>query len=103
MNDPELTQVQEGEYTLSGELTFQSVPQVWRTGNRLFDGANKVSINLAAVSRADSAGLALLVDWTRWAQHHDATIQFVDIPAQMLAIARVSGLDSILPLVRSQT
>jgi phospholipid transport system transporter-binding protein len=36
----------------------------------------------------------------REARRRDTEVQFLNIPAQMLAMARVSSLDSILPLGR---
>ena len=89
------------QFELSGELSFQSVPAL--TGHiepLLQDNADLV-IRLDKVSRADSAGVAMLVEWQRLAQLQGKSLQFLDIPEQMLSIVRVSGLDSILPLSRS--
>lgn len=91
----------EGRFLLSGTLSFATVPAVWRESAGLFAADPPVlRIDLRGVERSDSAGLALLVEWMREARRHDREIRFVNIPAQMLAIARVSGLDQILPLAR---
>jgi len=50
------------------------------------------------VVRADSAGLALLVEWMRAARRAGRPLRYRAIPPQMLAIARVSSLDQVLPL-----
>jgi phospholipid transport system transporter-binding protein len=52
------------------------------------------------VERSDSAGLALLVECLRQAHQSGKSLRFFNIPAQMLAIARVSSLDQVLPLQR---
>jgi len=57
-----------------------------------------IYIDLQAVERSDSAGLALLIEWLRVARHLNKTITFRNIPPQMHAIAQVSGLEEILPL-----
>ncbi|WP_258868027.1 lipid asymmetry maintenance protein MlaB [Alkalilimnicola ehrlichii] len=49
------------------------------------------------MERADSAGLALLVEWTRVAQMQGQDIRFVKMSPQMQAIAEVSGLQDVLP------
>ncbi|MGD8430239.1 MAG: STAS domain-containing protein [Ectothiorhodospiraceae bacterium] len=90
----------EGRYTLVGSLTFESVPYLAEDADHLFTDSPALSIDLGRVGRVDSAGLALLVDWTRQAREGDQVIRFEQVPAQLLEIARVSGLDNILPLYR---
>jgi phospholipid transport system transporter-binding protein len=85
-------------YLVSGELTLDSASAVLAESGPLFDKAPQLDIDLAQVSRADSAGLALLITWMRQAKQSDKNISFTHLPAQMLAIAKASGLDAILPL-----
>ena len=53
-----------GGVTLSGDLTFESVPGLYEQFIKL-DIAEKpiTRIDLSAVQHADSAGLALLLEW----------------------------------------
>ena len=88
----------EGSFHLCGELNFTTVPALLREGANLFDGQGPVTLDLKEISRSDSAGLALLVEWTRQARERGATLSFRNISPQMLAIAQVSGLDRILSL-----
>jgi phospholipid transport system transporter-binding protein len=85
-------------YRVSGELTLDTASSVLTESQALFDKAPQLDIDLAQVSRADSAGLALLITWMRQAKQSDKTISFAHLPEQMLAIAKASGLDAILPL-----
>jgi phospholipid transport system transporter-binding protein len=88
----------EGTYVVEGSLDFTSVPAiVTRVSEFLGNGATSIVIDLKGVTRADSAGLALLVEWIRVAHRRHRNIAFRNIPAQMLAIAKVSGLERILP------
>ena len=89
-----------GGLSVSGALSFDSVTALWREGAALFEGRGDVRVDLQAVSRSDSAGLALLVEWTREAERRGQSIAYLNMPSQMLAIARVSGLDDVLPLAR---
>ncbi len=88
-----------GHLRLEGELGFATVRAIWQQASELLPHDGLVSVDLAGVTRADSAGVALLIHWTREQQRPGAGIEFVNIPAQMQAIARVSGVDAILPLV----
>lgn len=84
---------------LSGKLTFATVPQIYTQGNTLFDNnSSSLTLDLQGVTHTDSAGLALLMEWMRTARHRQQEIHFKNIPAQMFSIARLSGLDTILPL-----
>lgn len=83
---------------LSGELSFSTVNQVLKQSEILFEPIVDLDIDLAEVNRSDSAGLALLVHWIRFAKRKNKKIVFHNIPAQMLAIADASGLDELLPV-----
>ena len=84
---------------LSGELNMQTVPVLLAQMPELLDKAStELCVDLKDISRSDSAGLALLVEWMQLARQEQCTLKFVHLPRQMLDIARVSGLDSILPL-----
>jgi phospholipid transport system transporter-binding protein len=85
-------------YQVSGELTLDTARAVKEDTDKRFATATAINIDLSKVSRADSAGLALLVAWMRQAKASDKAISFRHVPAQMLAIANASGLDVILPI-----
>lgn len=91
--------LQKGYFRLTGELVFATVPEIHEQGIALFDAAGEdLHIDLHDVSHTDSAGIVLLIGWMRYASKKNKTLQFLNIPAQMWAIAQVSSLDQILPL-----
>ena len=98
MNESQLEALGEGRYRLSGELSIDTVPEVLRHAKHLFDGPGPVQVDLGGVTRADSAGVALLVDWRTEAQRRKQQIVFTQVPSQMLAIARISGVAELLDL-----
>jgi phospholipid transport system transporter-binding protein len=91
-------QADSGTFLISGELTLSTAGDVLTESRTQFSQAQDLDIDLAQVSRADSAALALLISWMRLAKQSDKNIQFHNLPSQMLAIAKASGLDAILPL-----
>ena len=91
---------EDGCFMLKGVLSFQTVPMIWRTGMDIFRHAPALVLDLQDVSRSDSAGLALLIEWMRFARSLNKPISYINMPPQMLAIARACSLDSILPLAR---
>jgi phospholipid transport system transporter-binding protein len=88
-----------GRYAISGELTFTTVPELWRSG--LGDiGGGSVQLDLAGITRVDSAGIGLLIELTRMVRKHGGEVSLTHAPPQLMAIATVSGLDAVLPFVQ---
>lgn len=97
MSEPRLEAGEPGLFRLSGELTFDTVPELLKEGARLLASAAELRIDLSGVRRADSAGLALLAEWLREAGQRRLTLRYLNVPAQLHNLARVSGLDQVLP------
>lgn len=91
-----------GCLALVGELSFDTVGELAARGDDLLPAAAELDIDLAGVTRMDSAGLALLVEWLRLARGAGRAIRFLGAPDQLFAIARASGLDKMLPLQREE-
>jgi phospholipid transport system transporter-binding protein len=87
-----------GNWLLQGELGFQSVAGILKHAGAMMAGEARLQVDLRDVTRADSAGLALLVEWLRESENAGNDIVFVNVPDQLLSIARVCGLDEILSL-----
>lgn len=96
MADAVLETGEQGRWRLSGELGFGTVSGLLKSSRAGFSNADAIEVDLSAVTRADSAGLALLIEWLRTAERAGRTISFVNMPAQMQSIARICGLDDIL-------
>lgn len=85
-----------GCYAISGELTFTTVPELWRSGLGEVDSGS-VQLDLAGITRVDSAGIALLIELIRAVRKRGGEVALVHAPPQLMAIATVSGLDTVLP------
>ena len=83
---------------IQGDLDFDSVAALWNSTESLFVAGPPARIDLQGVSRANSAGVALLVAWLGRVQRERQTVAFVNVPAQMRAIIEVADLDAVLPL-----
>lgn len=87
-----------GEFVVRGELNFDSVVPLWQQAAQQFQEQPLLRIDLGQVSRSDSSGVALLVEWLRQAKERKQDLQFVNVPPQMLSIIQVADLDKLLPL-----
>lgn len=88
----------QGRYLLCGELSFATVPVLLNQGDTVFNGRGQVILDLERVSRADSAGLALLVEWVRRARRGHVPLIIRNMTPQLQAMAKVTGLEQVLPL-----
>ncbi|MGH8496269.1 MAG: STAS domain-containing protein [Gammaproteobacteria bacterium] len=86
----------DGRFSIRGQLTFETVTDALEMSKELFEDYARIEIDLSGVTESDSAGLALLLEWVNWAKHYVREIRFVDIPAQMRAIAEISEVEDLL-------
>jgi phospholipid transport system transporter-binding protein len=78
-----------------GELGFATAAAALPAGLALL-GPGAWVVNLAGVTAADSAGLAVLLEWLAAVSEHGGSLVFESAPAQLMAIARISDLDELL-------
>lgn len=81
---------------VSGALTFETVPALYQSTLAWFAGEGEFVIDLARVTRADSAGLALLIEWLRRARAANRPLRFTGMPPQVETLIRVNGLQDTL-------
>lgn len=86
----------DGKFGLAGEMTFATAERILRESEELFAQYTQIEVDLSAVTRADSAGLALLLEWITWANHNVREIRFVGIPERISAIAQTTEVDHLL-------
>jgi phospholipid transport system transporter-binding protein len=87
-----------GRFLLTGHLGFESAARALAESHKLFADHKKLQLDLSGVDSADSAGLALLVEWTGWAKREKRKLNFINTPKQAIALAKISEVDEILPL-----
>jgi phospholipid transport system transporter-binding protein len=87
-----------GRVTVSGELTFATAREARQLGLLVLDGsrADRIVVDCAGVRRADSAGLAVLLDWLAWSRRRSRPLALENLPASLVAIARISEVDELL-------
>ena len=96
MSDYQLVDEGGGKFSLEGEMTFETVTDILRESEELFEKHTRIEVSLRGVTEADSAGLALLLEWITWANHTVREISFTDVPERIEAIAKVTEVDSLL-------
>jgi phospholipid transport system transporter-binding protein len=96
--DPPVSVTSPGCVTVHSALTFATARRVCEAGVACFirDGSATIIVDCSAVAHADSAGLAVLIEWRRWAHQHGRQVKFTNLPAQISAIAHLSEVSAVL-------
>lgn len=93
----------EGRYQVKGALSFETVAQIWAQSRDGLGAAANISIDFAQVSEVDSAGLALVLEWLRWARLQQRRLTINHVPAKLMALAQMSEVDKLLSRVTRET
>jgi phospholipid transport system transporter-binding protein len=88
-------------WALTGDLSFASVPKLLSESQRVIDFSGNINISLKDIDHADSAGLALLLEWLDLSHTAGGNLSFSQLPKALLDIARASNVEALLPLVDS--
>jgi phospholipid transport system transporter-binding protein len=86
----------EGRCALSGALTLETAPWLWKqleVGGLLTTAREA---DLSGVTDADSAGLALLVTWRASCRGAGGEVGFAAVPERLRALAALTGAGNAL-------
>lgn len=86
-----------GRFRVQGALCFDTAGRALETSLGLFADEKHIELDLQGVETTDSAGLALMVEWAAWARREHRKLVLRHLPAQALALARISEVDKLLP------
>lgn len=87
-----------GRFRVEGRLGFDTVAQALEASLRLFADYHAIELDLSGVTAADSAGVALLIEWVSRARRSKCTLHFRHVPEQIKALARISDVETMLPM-----
>lgn len=85
-----------GRFAILGDLSFQTVVVALEESKELFSEHSIIELDLEGVKRADSAGLALMLEWVNWARNSAREVRFRNIPEQIVSIAQISEVEDML-------
>jgi phospholipid transport system transporter-binding protein len=87
-----------GHWALSGDLGLETAAGVLAQGEAAFTGVPRTEVDLSGVTDADSAGLAVLIEWVRGACLSGRSITYRSLPPRLAELARIGGVAGLLPI-----
>ncbi|HEX5487561.1 MAG TPA: STAS domain-containing protein [Rhodanobacteraceae bacterium] len=91
-----LDQPDRNTLVLTGALTFGSAAHVFAEGARALAGGTQTQLDLAGVTRADSAGLACVIALAAAANRAGRHLRVTHWPEGLHALAEVSDVAALL-------
>jgi anti-sigma B factor antagonist len=89
---------------VDGELDAATAPHLLDAFDQhMADPADKVWIDLSAVSFIDSSGLAVLAKMHRRATAAGSNFKIADLSPKVDRIMQITGLDEVIPTYRTKT
>jgi len=85
-----------GRFALAGELVFATVVPLLAAGERAFAAFAEVEVDLSGVVRVDSAGLALLLEWSLGRRAAGRAITYRQAPEALRTLARIGEVEGLL-------
>ena len=83
---------------LSGELTRHSIMQITKQSVKKLFLPSSTTLDLAEITRIDTAGLAWLFYLVEQASKGDCELSFINIPTKLDNLIRLSGVEGFLPV-----
>ncbi len=84
-----------GRYAVDGDLTFPAMDKKIVSSFGFLSTAKHITLDFGKVGNADSAGLALILEWIKHARTKRVQLRFINLPAQILNLAKLCGLDDM--------
>ncbi len=97
-NGSRLVTIGEGCARVEGPLDFDSISHLLSAGEALLSRSGPLRIDLGGVTTANSAGLALLLEWMDLARSRGVDIVYTNVPESLQRIAAFSNLAALLPV-----
>lgn len=91
-----LTARSNGRFRLSGVVGFGTAMPLLHKSQDMFKDVPDVTIDFSDVERFNSAGVALLIEWLRWARRGKRGLRFEHLPEEALALAQICDIEPFL-------
>ena len=83
-------------FALRGPVTIATASQIIDAARESWPEQGVSTVDFAGVTEADSAALALIFKWQRDAARRERAVRCVNIPANVVALARLYGVDELI-------
>ena len=87
---------QDERFFVSGELCFANVSAVYQKSLLALNKCAKLDFDFSQLKSSDSSGLALMLEWARFAKQNNKPIKFSAVSSELSQIAKTVGLFDLI-------
>ena len=84
-------------FHIAGDLCFSNVMSVYEKSLGQLHQCPELYFDFSQLKSSDSSGLALIMEWIKFAKKHKRPVHFTHLSNDLMSIAKASGLDKITP------
>ncbi len=96
MMEPKWQQISDGQYSLAGDLSRDTVPELWRTLQSVKFDSQQTELSLKELTRVDSAGMVMLIHLIEHAKKQNCHIMLSFVPEQLRTLFQLSNVDDFI-------
>ncbi len=85
-----------GNFSLSGRADFSNVGRLLVNGQQQFIDHKVIAVDVAEADCANTAGLALLMEWSTWCQSNDIKLVYKKPHHSLHEIVRINDVEQML-------
>ena len=85
-----------GNFSLSGRADLTNIGPLLANGQQQFIGHKEITIDVADADCANTAGLALLIEWSTWCQSNRIKLLYKKPQDNLLEIVKINDVEQVL-------
>ena len=82
---------------IAGSVTMATVSALFNEGLKPQENGG-VTVDFAKIEKVDSSAVSLMLVWMREAQRNKARLSFINVPDNLLSLAKLYGVAELLTL-----
>ena len=87
---------QNDTFLLLGELNFFNVMSIYKKSLPQLHACLELAFDFSQLKSSDSSGLALILEWIKFASHCNKPIRFSHLSEDLMLIAQAAGIDKLI-------
>jgi len=96
----ELENLGSGKFSLYGHADVTNVARLLADGREQFIGLDDISVDLEMADCCNTAGLALLLEWSTWCELYGIRLKYDKPQDCLLEIMRINDVEQMLSFSR---
>lgn len=96
-NNKEATVSIDGDVAyIRGPLNFHNVMPILKQTIKHIDGSNKTIFDFTSLVDSDSSGVALVIEWIKYAERHKKDFRIKGLPRDLMVLIETADLNKLV-------